>query len=976
MLISHAKYLPIKNSKGAVIITTRDSRLGTSTDEDVIHIPRLDEESAKKLILSRLPAMKEHQAKGGHQQDMTMLLTKLDYLPLAITQAISYIKINDTTIAKYIDLISSDSDFIDTLSMEYPDIRRYSDLPNSVIQTWKVSLDYIRVHSPQRTELLYLMAILDNQSIPRRLLKEFWTEKQLIPALGTLKAFSLITQEKSDDAFGMQHLVQKVTQHYLLQQCKKDKYQEIAVELVYRTFPTGKHENWEICKSLYTHAEVVLQYDSSPNPLYISLLRHKLAEYDLEQGRYNLAYKRSHRAYEELVELFGRTYPEAIDSLQLVALTLHKKGKYKEAEQRQTEVVHLRGEVIPKNEAATLTSMDELALIYWDRGKFCAAKKLHREVLKERQELLGENHPDVLTSMDNLAQVLRDPGQYDEAELLYQRSLKGRREMQGEQHPDTLTSMKNIYGVLFSRRHYEEAAQGLQTVTQIRQMILGPCHLDTLAVLNDLGEALEYAENYIDAEDRYRQALQGKQTVLGEKHVSTLATRNNLSRMLHKDKGFDALEVILKETLEEENNVLGEQHLDTITTVTDLAHLYECQGKLEQAEGEHQRALDLYDRVVGPRHPFTLMCLNNLAGLKRLRANETSAEIEIMYRRALDGRREALGDEQYDTLTRMDGLDEVLLSQGKFAEAESLFRSALLARQKTLRPAHPDTLVSMMNLAHVLHAQRQLVEAKSLYRHVLGIKSDVQHGTNKHEERDADIVECMRHLADILRQQGQYTEAESLRRTLLDWCREDLGDECRETFRSMLNLAIVLQNGQNYAEAGIFFRASLKGVEEAPRAKVENENENENHERDEEDTWTFAEPWVNALRDRGLDTEADTVLHRTQLAWCRAELGNESRETLLCMRDLALVLRDAREDVEAEGLLREALGGMERMGSDDDDDDDVWAVAEPFIKLLQARGLDADANAVMERIRQRRRRRRRLGNWFRDMFGRRRFWIL
>ena len=966
LFISHAKYLPIKNPKGSVIITTRDRRLGISTEKAVIHIPRLDEESAKKLILSKLPAMEEHQAKGGHQQDMNTLLTKLDYLPLAITQAISYIKINDTTIAKYIDLISSDSDFIDTLSMEHPDIRRYSDLPNSVIQTWKVSLDYIRVHSPQGTELLYLMAVLHSQSIPRRLLTEFWAEKVLIPALGTLKAFSLITQEKSDDAFGMQHLVQKATQHYLFQQREKDKYQEIAVELVYRTFPNGKHENWEICKSLYTHAEVVLQYDSSPNPLYIPMLRHKLAEYDLEQGRYDLAYKRSQRAYEELVELFGRSYPEAIDSLQLVALTLHRKGKYKEAEQRQTEVVHLRDEVIPKNQAATLTSMEELALIYWDRGKFCAAEKLHREVLKERQEFLGENHPDVLTSMDNLAQVLRDLGQYDEAELLYQRSLKGRREMQGEQHPDTLTSMKNIYGVLFSRGHYEEAAQGLQTVMQIRQMILGPCHPDTLAVLNDLGEALEYAGNYIDAEDKYRQALQGKQTVLGEKHVSTLATRNNLYRMLHKDKDFDVLEAILKKTLEEEKNILGEQHLDTITTVTDLAHVYECQGKWEQAEGEHQRALDLYDRAVGPRHPFTLMCLNNLAGLKRFCANESSAEIEIMYQRALDGRREALGDEHCDTLTSMDGLGEVLLSQGKFTEAESLFRSALLTRQKTRRPAHTDTLVSMMNLAHVLHAQRQLVEAKCLYRHVLAIKSDAQHGANKQEERDADIVECMRHLADILRQQGQYTEAEILRRTLLEWCRKDLGGESRETFRSMLNLAIVLQDGKKYVEAENLFHAALRGMEEL-RSKGETED-------GDEDIWAFAEPLVNALRDRGLDTEADMVLHRTQLAWCRAELGNESRETLWCMRDLALVLQDAGEDVEAEGLLREALealGGMERIGSDDDDD--VWAVAEPLINLLRARGLDADANAVRERVR--RRRGRGLGNWFREMIVRR-FWVL
>lgn len=974
LFISHVKYLPSHNPKGFVIITTRDSRLGLSTEKAVIRVPLLDEESAKQLLRSKLPAMAEHQAKGGHRHDMTTLLAKLDYLPLAITQAIAYVTINDITIERYVNLISSDLDFIDTLSTEYPDIRRYSDLSNSVIQTWKVSFDQIRVNSPQATEVLYLMAMLDSQSISRRLLEEKWADNILIPALGTLKAFSLITPEKRDKAFVMQHLVQKATRHYLRQQCQEDVYQQKAVDLLYKNFPHGKHENWETCKSLYTHAEVVLQYKSDLNPSYLPALRHKLAEYDLQQGRYDLAYERSRRAYDELVELFGRNHPEAVASLQLIASTLRKRGRYREAEQRQTEVVKLRGEATPTNKVDVLMSMNELGLIFWDRGKYHAAEKLHREVLRERQVFLDENHPDLLTSMDNLAQVLRDLGQYDEAEHFYQRSLIGRRERQGEQHPDTLTSMKNIYGVLFSRGHYEEAAQGLQTVMQIRQMILGSTHPETLAVLNDLGEALEYAGNHVDAVEKYRQALQGKQNVLGENHISTLATRINLYRLLHNKKDFEVLEEILKQALKEERDVLGEDHPDTMTTITDLAHVYECQGKWEQAEAEHQRALDLHERVLGLKHPFTLMCLNNFAGLKRIRANKPGAE--IMYRQALNGRRDALGDQHCDTLVSMDGLGEVLLSEGKFAEAESLFRSALLIRQKTLKRTHPDTLASIANLAYALHTQHKLVEAETLYRHVLAIKANDHHKGEKQEERDADIVDCMRHLADVLRQQGQYPEAEALRRRLLEWCREDLGDECRETFWSMLNLAIVLQHEHKYSKAEILFRTALSGVEELRRTG----------KHEDEDIWSFAEPLVNALKNRGLEIEANIVLHQTQLTWCRAELGNECRETLWSMRDLAIVLQDAEEYAEAEKLFREALEGMERLRGvklewtrglgdrrdehGDDHRDDVWAVAEPFINALRARGLDADADAALQRVGGGR---RRGGNWFfREVVGR--FW--
>lgn len=227
----------------------------------------------------------------------------------------------------------------------------------------------------------------------------------------------------------------------------------------------------------------------------------------------------------------------------------------------------------------------------------------------------------------------------------------------------------------------------------------------------------------------------------------------------------------------------------------------------------------------------------------------------------------------------------------------------------------------------------------------------------------------MRHLADVLRLQGQYTEAEALRRTLLECCREDLGDKSRETFWSMLNLAIVLQDGKQYEEAENLFRAALSGVEEL-RAKGENKDE---------DIWTFAEPFVNALNNRGLQTEANAVLHRTQLAWCRAELGNECRETARSMRDLALTLLKGGGFVEAEGLLREALGVVERVGGAveraeqvselSDDDNDVRTIAKPLINFLRARGLDADADKVIERVR----RRNGKQSWFRlryDMIAR------
>jgi tetratricopeptide (TPR) repeat protein len=95
------------------------------------------------------------------------------------------------------------------------------------------------------------------------------------------------------------------------------------------------------------------------------------------------------------------------------------------------------------------------------------------------------------------------------------------------------------------------------------------------------------------------------------------------------------------------------------------------------------------------------------------------SEAEPLYREALRGRQETLGETHRDTLASLNNLAVLLKSQGKLSEAEPLFREALLGQMATLGETHPDTLASLNNLANLLSDQGKLSEPEPLYREAL-----------------------------------------------------------------------------------------------------------------------------------------------------------------------------------------------------------------------------------------------------------------
>jgi hypothetical protein len=177
-------------------------------------------------------------------------------LPLAITQAAAYISENDIPLEEYLEAFrADDSDVQDLLSEDLRDHRRGFESQSSVIRTWKVSFDQIRKQKQRAAEILSLMAVLDRQGIPRTLLRrDGEREVEFTTALGTLKAFSLVTAEKGGASFEIHRFVQVSTQKWLDLQGETAKWQEESLKVLTSAFPSGAYGTWETCETcLHMH---------------------------------------------------------------------------------------------------------------------------------------------------------------------------------------------------------------------------------------------------------------------------------------------------------------------------------------------------------------------------------------------------------------------------------------------------------------------------------------------------------------------------------------------------------------------------------------------------------------------------------------------------------------------------------------------------------------------------------------------------
>ncbi len=138
-----AKFLP-QSQNGSVLVTSRSMDVATRlTDgiKDIIDIRTMDEDQAVQLLRKKLSNQ------SAEWTELAQLVSALDRMPLAITQAAAYInqRAPRTSVLKYLkELGASDRKRESLLSESASHLHRDEYASNSILTTWQISFERIR----------------------------------------------------------------------------------------------------------------------------------------------------------------------------------------------------------------------------------------------------------------------------------------------------------------------------------------------------------------------------------------------------------------------------------------------------------------------------------------------------------------------------------------------------------------------------------------------------------------------------------------------------------------------------------------------------------------------------------------------------------------------------------------------------------------------------------------------------------------
>ncbi|KAK5651335.1 hypothetical protein OQA88_12568 [Cercophora sp. LCS_1] len=559
---SLAQWIP-ECAHGSILTTTRNKEAGMNLmgNGRLIEVDKMGEDESRQLLQGKLK---------GHNLDPEELATlsaRLEHLPLALGQAAAFIQKTSISVNGYLRLLEeSDDHLVKLLSEKVEMAGRDSDTPHALVQTWILSFEQIQQQDCFAGELLSLMSLFDRQAIPleflssyddnrdewqkpaskRQLIRELGVRKgtsfilkkkhkkhqrprgkiEMAKSLGTLKAFSLITEDNSR-SYNMHRLVQLVTRKWLDQQHTMPQFADQALLIMSRKYPFGEYKNWAKCSAYLPHVHALLQLKGTglrDGELARSKILHNAASFLDDQGRGKDAEKFLTQAVQIRTGLLGEEHGATLSSMTGLALIYRGQGRLKEAEGIDTKVLEIRKRVSGEEHPDTLNTINNLASTYTDQGRLQDAEELEVRCLEIRKRVLGEEHPDTLSGMSNLASTYRNQGRLQDAEELEVRCLEIRKRVLGEEHPDTLNTINNLASTYTNQGRLQDAEELEVRCLEIQKRVLGEEHPDTLMSMNNLAFTWKAHGRLREAIDLMRRCVDSRRRVLGSDHPYTEAS--------------------------------------------------------------------------------------------------------------------------------------------------------------------------------------------------------------------------------------------------------------------------------------------------------------------------------------------------------------------------------------------------------------------------------------------------------------------
>ncbi|CAH0034081.1 unnamed protein product [Clonostachys rhizophaga] len=641
-------YLP-HNAQGVILFTTRTRKIAIDVaPHDAWSLGEMDCCEGKQL-LRKLFGTEQKLADEALDKFLEMVISH----PLAIIQAIAFVRKNGISLERYMELFEKcRSSQTELLREDFNDPNRDRESRNAVFLTWKIS--FMRIEQEDKVAAFYLgfLACIAPQNIPR----------------------AIFPKRTDGDIYDVHPLIPVIVQEHLRESGGWPAITAVTLLWLRCLIPEGGYENLKEYPAFLPHGKAfadIPQIRSHPEVLY---LLGTIGQCYNTLGQGAIAIQVFEDALERFKQQFGPKHPHTLYTMHLLGKAFQTHKSYKDAARTFEEVLILEKEAFGDEDPWTLVTRSTLASVYQSQGKWHEAKRLYLLAMESRKRMLGEDHPDVQKDEIDLAMLYRDQDRWAEAETLLLRAL-GRTSSSSRNDFTNVLFIKSQLAFIYEcEGRWEEAEEiGSQLVTDSKQ-ILGEDHPDTLEVLASMSGIYQGQNRWSEAEEILLPVIETRRSILGDEHPDVLAAQTNLGLVYQKQGELQKAEDLQVKLITVMKRLFDYDELDLLIAQRNLAFTYNRQERWADAEKLLVELVKVMSQTLGDEHSETLKVKMYLSFTYRsLQSLEKAEELQVEVVRT---RRRVLGDTHPRTLESMHSLALTLIRSCRFSEAMELVGSA------------------------------------------------------------------------------------------------------------------------------------------------------------------------------------------------------------------------------------------------------------------------------------------------------------
>lgn len=494
-------FLSSDDNKPSVLITSRNQKWG---DIEVLTLGIFKESID---FIRKALDIKD----GSQENEIKNLAETLQHFPLALQQAVAYIKERDIAL-KNVGLRFEISDYLKRykeeaeklLDFKFPEDSNDSYTETTFI-TWRITINKIKdnaEYGQQAKEILDIIAYIASDNIPVEMFLGLERNREKLgDAIQLLKQYSMINSGEEQSSVNVHRLVQQVTRIELEKQ-GKEKVVKKTFELLKESFPYGsdKLEDYAKKRQLLPHLEAFLSHiDNWLEEKPSESLEKQAIEKDylvdlliwMDDGYSDLGNpRRQKELLERALPIFKEYYSpdhfQVVRTLGNLGIVYGALGDHKKAKELFERALVIQEKHYGPDHFEFAKTFVNLGITYGALGNHKRKKELLEQALPIFEKHYGFDHFQVAMVLANLGNVYGNLGNLRKAKKLLERDLAIQEKYYGSDHFQVAKTLANLGNAYRDLGNYEKRKELLLRALPIFEKHYGPGHPEVAKLLANL----------------------------------------------------------------------------------------------------------------------------------------------------------------------------------------------------------------------------------------------------------------------------------------------------------------------------------------------------------------------------------------------------------------------------------------------------------------------------------------------------------